>query len=325
MSNKKSVLVTGAAGFIGSHLVDSLLKFGYFVIGVDNFFRGSINNLNSALKNKNFKLLELDLTKYDATHILKNLYIENNISTIFHLAAINGTEYFYDASLTVLDANNEINKNVAFSINDTGVDYIVYSSTSEVYGEPYMVPTSETHPILLNSESDRDSYASSKALGEFYVRFNARKKNIKYLNLRIFNQYGPRMVSTKYGQVVAEFISRALQKKEFTIIGDGSNTRSFCYVEDCAHLILILFQLEVSGVLNIGGGEEITINDLAKLIHKKIGKEFNPIYLPERIGDHKRRAPNINKLRSIIGNDFEFVSLDNGLDKTISYYKNLKE
>jgi nucleoside-diphosphate-sugar epimerase len=316
----KTVLVTGSAGFIGSFLTDELLSRGYRVVGVDNLFRGRLENLETARRSPSFEFVKLDLATADAPPALHKLLKTNNAVAVFHLAAINGTQYFYDASGMVLDVNVRATQTVVQAVEGSAVDTLFYTSSSEVYGEPMQVPTPETHPILLNSQADRDSYAASKALGDFYIRFAAQKLGIRHLNLRIFNQYGPRMVGTKYGQVIGEFISRALTSEPFTIIGDGSHTRSFCFVRDAARLIVDLYERGARGQMNLGRDEEITILELARRVHAQLGKPCSPVFLPERPHDHRRRCPDLTLLRRALPNA-TFTSLDDGLAATIAHFR----
>lgn len=316
MSN---ILVTGAAGFIGSFLTEALIKEGHHVTGMDNFFRGKRENLDSVINHPNFELLEIDLSEHFSVQAIHLILINKKIDAIYHLAAINGTQYFYDHSARVLDQNTMITKNVMLAMEKTGVKKIIYTSSSEVYGEPMVVPSPETHPILLNPNADRDSYASSKAMGEFYVRLYANEQKRDWLILRVFNMYGPRMINTKYGQVIPEFIHRMRTEKEFTLIGDGHHTRSFCFIHDAIRLLLTLDKQNVTGFMNLGNPEEISILALAEKIHALDNKPFNPTFLPERPHDHHRRCPDISHLLSHIPTP-NFTSLDNGLKRVMDSY-----
>lgn len=315
----KHVLVTGAAGFLGSFLTEELLRRGYAVTGIDNMFRGREENLIVARQNPNFRFELLDLTAADAVGRVRNMLLEHDTEAVFHLAAINGTEYFYDASWMVLDVNVSTTQTMMEALEDTKVGYVCYTSSSEVYGDPMIIPTPETHPILLNAEADRDSYASSKAMGDFYVRIGAQKLGIDALAVRVFNQYGPRMVGTKYGQVIGEFVKRGLTETEFTMIGDGSHTRSFCLVTDGARTLVDLFERRVTGFINLGNDNEISILELAKRIHEKLGREFRPVFLQERPHDHRRRCPDLTRLRQYLP-DLNLTDLDAGLDITIEHF-----
>ena len=306
------ILVTGAAGFIGSFLTEALVAEGHHVIGVDNFFRGKKENLKSLENNSAFELIEIDLSKLECVSRINEILNSKKIDTVYHLAAINGTQYFYDHSVFVLDQNSMITKNVMEAIHNSFVKKIIYTSSSEIYGEPMIVPTPETHPVLLNATADRDSYAASKAMGDFYVRLYAEKNKIDWLILRVFNMYGPRMINTKYGQVIPEFIARMNSEEPFTLIGDGHHTRSFCFILDAVRLILHLEMQNATGFINLGNPEEISILNLAKKIHEIAGKKFKPVFLPERAHDHHRRCPDISTLLFYVGNP-NFTSLDIGL------------
>ena len=316
----KNVMVPGAAGFLGSFLTEELLRRGYSVTGVDNLFRGREENLLIARQNPHFRFERLDLTDADAAERMRAILLEDGAEAVFHLAAINGTEYFYDASWMVLDVNVSTTQAMMSAVEGTGVVYLCYTSSSEVYGEPMVVPTPETHPVLLNAEADRDSYASSKAMGDFYVRIGARKLEIDALAVRVFNQYGPRMVGTKYGQVIGEFVRRGLTEPEFTLIGDGSHTRSFCLVTDGARMLADLFEKRVTGFINLGNDDEISILELARRIHEKLGREFRPVFLDERPHDHRRRCPDLTRLRQCLPG-LELTGLDEGLDITIRHFR----
>ncbi|OGT45046.1 MAG: hypothetical protein A3E82_09510 [Gammaproteobacteria bacterium RIFCSPHIGHO2_12_FULL_38_11] len=314
-----TILVTGCAGFIGSFLTESLIKEGHHVTGMDNFFRGKRENLDSLKNNPNFELIEIDLADTTSIQTIFLTLVNKKIEVIYHLAAINGTQHFYDHSARVLDQNTMITKNVMIAMENTGVKKILYTSSSEVYGEPMIVPTHESHRILLNAHADRDSYAASKAMGEFYVRLYANSQKRNWLILRVFNMYGPRMVNTKYGQVIPEFIHRMRTEKEFTLIGDGHHTRSFCLVHDAIRLLLMLDKQNVTGFLNLGNPEEISILALAEKIHTLDNRSFNPIFLPERPHDHHRRCPDISHLLSHVPNP-NFTSLDEGLKQVMESY-----
>ena len=309
-------IVTGVAGFLGSFLSEELLNNDYEVVGVDNFFRGRQEYLP---EHNNFKFKKIDLAKNPEkiTELIQN----ENPDIVFHYAAINGTKYFYDIPYQVINDNVRITQNVLNACKHSTVEKIVYASSSETYGEPMQVPTPETHPILLNIHTNRDSYASSKAICDFYTKLFAREFKIKYLILRIFNTYGPRMDTSEYGQVIPEFINKMFNQKQFTIIGDGKHTRSFCYVDDHTRLVRQLAEKTSNEVVNIGNDSETTIDDLAKKIHEIENKEFKPKYLPAREYDHKKRCPDISKLKKLI-NDHPKISLEEGLAKTINEYKN---
>ena len=300
----KKVLVTGAAGFLGSHLCDELLDKGYYVIGIDNFFRGKKENLPN---HENFRFYDRDLTEDDIHDIVDGEEPE----IVFHYAAINGTQYFYDIPSKVFDDNIEMTKNVLDTIKGSKVKKLIYTSSSEIYGDNPNIPTKEEGLITLNIFSDRDSYASSKAIGEFYVKYYCSEHNIDYLILRPFNTYGNRMDTTKYGQVIPEFF-RKLEEDEFTIIGGGKQTRSFCHVNDHKKLSVMLSEKVSNEIINIGNDEQITILELSKKIHSLKKVDFKPKFLPERDYDTKRRQPDISKIKENFP-DYKFISIDEGL------------
>lgn len=308
-------IVTGAAGFLGSFLSEELLSKGYEVIGIDNFFRGKKEYLP---RHKNFNFYKMDLSKeYDKfSEVVK----KEKPELLFHYAAINGTKYFYDIPCRVIDENVCMTQNVLRGCKNSSVKKIIYASSSEVYGEPLEIPTPETHPILLNIHAERDSYASSKAISEFYVKLFAKEHSLDFLILRIFNTYGPHMDTSEYGQVVPEFIHKMFNEDQFTIIGNGKHTRSFCYVSDHTRLVRKLAEKVSNEVVNVGNNEEIKIVDLAEMMHKLENKKFNPQYLPQREYDHKRRQPDISKLKKLI-NDYPKINLEEGLNKTIKAFK----
>jgi len=307
-------LITGAAGFLGSFLSEELLDNGYQVAGIDNFFRGKKEYLP---KHENFTFYDLDLVQ--ECDKFSDIVKKEKPDLIFHYAAINGTEYFYDIPYQVINDNVRMTQNVLDACKKSSVKKIIYASSSETYGEPLEIPTPETHPILLNIHTDRDSYASSKAICDFYVKLFAKEHKLNYLILRIFNTYGPHMDTSKYGQVIPEFISKMYDDKEFTIIGNGKHIRSFCYVSDHTRLVRKLSEKVSNEIVNVGNDQETEIADLAEIIHKLAKKEFKPKYLPGRECDHKRRQPNISKLKKLV-NDYPKINLEKGLEKTLQAF-----
>lgn len=310
-------LVTGAAGFIGSFLVERLLREGYEVAGVDDLSRGSLRNLEQiqASEQSRFHFYRADA----AGQLPKDAM--DGASVIFHYAAINGTQHFYDRPLDVLRVNFEALANVTdAALRSSTVERVVFSSSSEVYGEPSVVPTDEDEPCVVPDTSNpRNSYALSKMAGENYLLSAARKHGLGYLIFRIFNTYGPRMDSSGYGQVIPEFIRKALLDREFTVIGDGSQTRSFCFIEDHIELTWRAYRSARDGVLNLGNAQETSVGELARRILRLAGRSTDYRCLPAREGDIRRRVPDTRRIEAATGFRTK-VPLAVGLERTFSWY-----
>ncbi|UCD07050.1 MAG: NAD-dependent epimerase/dehydratase family protein, partial [Candidatus Aenigmatarchaeota archaeon] len=262
----------------------------------------------------NFTFYECDLVE-QKQKLLKIMKKEKP-SIVYHYAAINGTKFFYDIPYKLISNNIDITKNVLEGCKLIPLKKIIYASSSEIYGTPKTIPTSEKELISLNLFADRDSYATSKAVGEFYVRLFAEKHNKDYLIFRIFNTYGPRMDTSATGQVIPEFVRKITKDDVFTIIGNGKFTRSFCYVDDHVRLVIKLAETQSNDIFNVGDDDEITINKLAETMHKILNRKFKPKYLPARPYDHPRRCPDISKMINVI-NDKPKISLEEGLERTI--------
>lgn len=303
------ILVTGAAGFLGSHLCDSLLKSGHSVVGIDNFFRGKKENLP---EHKNFRFYEMDLRDLSSTKIIMDI---ESPDVVVHYAAINGTKYFYDIPYKVCNDNILLTQNILNSCSKS-VKKVIYASSSEIYGPEPKVPTKESEHIVLDSMADRDSYASSKAIGEYLVRLWSKENNKSYLIVRPFNTYGPRMATNGYGQVIPEFIERIESGESFYLYGDGKQTRSFCYVSDHANIMVKLIENVENQILNIGFDEEITIFELSKTLHEIMGIEFNVSYKEAWKNDTKWRKPDLMELKKYIG-EYDFIKLRDGIEKMI--------
>ena len=329
MSLNKYILITGGAGFIGSHVASKFFKKGYSILIVDNLFRGSLKNIESILNDKRNKFFQLDLLYNSSINELIKIYDKYNPEIIIHYAAINGTQYFYDEPAKVANVNSIGSYNLLQSLNyfkgKNQKPLICFASTSEVYGEPFNVPTSESDITHVRLDMDRDSYACAKLMSEFYFKLSCRELGIDYHIFRIFNVYGPKMIGTKYGQVVPEFISRIINGEyPLKMFGKGNHSRSFCYIDDHVDLTYKLVQSGiVNEVINLGNPYEISILDLAKEIFNCFEIEPKFDFLNEREGDHLRRSPDIKKLTDICGN-FNFTSLNKGLNKTIKFYRDLK-
>ena len=308
--------ITGVAGFLGSHLADGALARGWTVLGVDNFFRGKREHLPA---HDQFTFMELDLCD-------ENTHLSSHLSSfapdlILHYGAINGTEYFYEQPWGVFETNVRATSNLlkALSISGHTPQRVAYASSSEVYGEiPDIIPTAEDGITRLDIHSTRDSYASSKAIGDFYVKLFCEDHSIPWTILRIFNAYGTRMDASKYGQVIPEFIRKALDDTPFAIIGDGSQTRSFCHVDDHVRMVLdAVTHPDGIGVVNIGNDEEITIEQLAHVVLEAVNRPFEVENLPLRANDPPRRAPDCSRIKSISGPCR--VSLEEGIARCVEH------
>jgi len=308
------VLVTGGAGFVGSHLVAKLVDDDHDITVFDNVSRGARDRLGDVSNEVTF--VEGDIRSKEE---LANAADDPDV--IFHLAAVNGTKNFYERPLGVLDVNVTGTQNVVDLARDQDVDRLVFTSSSEVYGFPNEFPTPESHPLqIMDSENRRYSYAGSKILGEQYVVHGADGGAFEYTIVRPHNLYGPDM---GYDHVIPEFIERLLNGEEFTVYGDGTQTRSFCYISDAIDAITTMatHPAAANEIYNVGTEHEITINELAEHLFDVAGvhPDVEHIESKELSGSPERRQPDVSKAKADIDYD-PSVSLEEGLSETFDMY-----
>ncbi len=307
---RKRILVTGGAGFIGSHLSERLLAEGNEVVCVDNFFTGSKENIKHLLQNPYFEVLRLD--------ICFPLYID--VDEIYNIACpASPIHYQFDPVQTT-------KVNVSGSINMLGLAKrlkikIFQASTSEVYGDPIAHPQRESYWGNVNPIGPRACYDEGKRCAETLFFDYYRQHGIQIKVLRIFNTYGPRMLPND-GRVVSNFIVQALNGEDITIYGDGSHTRSFCYVDDTVEAMIRMMRSPdgFTGPVNAGNPEEVSILELARKIVEISGSKSKVVFssLPE--DDPRRRRPDITLAREALGWN-PAVGIDKGLEKTIDYFR----
>jgi UDP-glucuronate decarboxylase len=305
------VLVTGGAGFIGSHLCERLIQDGHEVICLDNFFTGRKQNILHLLDDKAFELVRHDVTE--------PILLE--VDQIYNLACpASPIHYQYNPIKTV-------KTNVMGTINMLGLAKrvkarILQASTSEVYGDPLVHPQTEDYHGNVNCIGLRSCYDEGKRVAETLMMDYHRQGGVDTRIVRIFNTYGERMLEND-GRVVSNFIVQALRGQELTIYGDGSQTRSFCYVSDLVDGIVRLMNAQGEDIhlpTNIGNPGEFTMNELADQVSKTTGKAVNIKYMPLPEDDPKQRQPNIDRARRLL--EWEpTVPLADGLRKTVTYFE----
>lgn len=312
MRQRKKILVTGGAGFLGSHLCERLISAEHEVLCVDNFYTGSKDNVRRLLNCPRFELVRHDVTF--------PLYVE--IDEIYNLACpASPIHYQYDPVQTTKTS-------VHGSINMLGLAKrvrakILQASTSEVYGDPEMHPQDETYWGRVNPIGPRSCYDEGKRCAETLFFDYRRQHNLTIKVARIFNTYGPRMRPND-GRVVSNFIVQALTNHPITIYGDGRQTRSFCYVDDLIDGLVRLMDTddEVTGPINLGNPVEFTMLDLAKTVIELTGSKSSVEFKPIPVDDPKQRQPNISRARDTLGWS-PSVPLRDGLSKTIEYFDDL--
>lgn len=304
------ILVTGGAGFIGSHLCERLLSEGNEVICLDNFFTGRKSNVAHLFDNRNFELVRHDVTE--------PILLE--VDQIYNLACpASPIHYQYNPVKTVKTS-------VMGAINMLGMAKrvkarILQASTSEVYGDPLIHPQTEDYFGNVNPIGLRSCYDEGKRVAETLMMDYHRQNEVDTRIVRIFNTYGPRMLEND-GRVVSNFVVQALRGEELTIYGDGSQTRSFCYVDDLVEGIIRLMNTEGDDLhlpVNIGNPGEFTMNELADEVGKATGKEIKIKNLPLPQDDPKQRQPNIDRAQKILGWEPR-IPLAEGLKKTVDYF-----
>ena len=304
-------LITGGAGFIGSHLCDLLLAKDHEVICVDNLVTGNKNNI-AHIENDNFSFIEHNITK--------PLFLEENIDYIFHFASPASPIDYLKLPIQTLKVGALGTHNMLGLAMEKNARFLL-ASTSEVYGDPLVNPQSEEYWGNVNPMGPRGVYDEAKRFAEAITMAYHRYHGTQTRIVRIFNTYGPRM-RLNDGRVVPNFIGQVLNGEDITVYGDGSQTRSFCYVSDEIEGIYRLMMSDYSDPMNIGNPEEHTILEFAKFIIKLTGTDSKIIFkeLPE--DDPKQRRPDITKARKIL--DWEpKVSLGQGLGNTIQYFKGI--
>jgi len=309
MSDKTIILVTGGAGFVGSSLVEGLIKdANNFVVVVDNLKTGDKNKLPNAPTN-NLKFIQCDVNKLDE---IRSVFHTFSFDYVFHYAALVGVQRTLENPIEVLKDINGIENILKLSKN-TGVKKVIYSSSSEVYGEPVEYPQNEeTTPL-----NSRLPYAIVKNVGEAFLKSYKQEYDLDYVIYRFFNTFGPKQ-SKDF--VISKFINAALNNNDITIYGDGSQTRTFCYVQNNVEAtIKAAFSDEnVNQTINIGNDIETSILELAKLIIRLTGSSSKIVHLPPlEEGDMTRRKPDITKMKQLLGNN-KIYTLEEGLKKVLS-------
>lgn len=306
----KRILVTGGAGFLGSHLCDRLLQEGHSVIAVDNFFTGPRKNLFHLLNCPNFEIIRHDITL--------PLYVE--VDEIYNLACPASPIHYQ------LDAIQTIKTTVCGAINMLGLAKrvgakIFQASTSEVYGDPIVHPQTEGYWGNVNPIGLRSCYDEGKRCAETLFFDYHRKHNLRIKVARIFNTYGPRMHPDD-GRVVSNFIVQALYGRNITVYGDGSQTRSFCYVDDLIDGFVMLMNSDdvITGPMNLGNPVEFTIMELAELVVEMTNSRSSIVLKPLPSDDPKQRQPDISMAKWDLGWNPQ-IKLKEGLKKTIQYFE----
>ncbi len=331
------ILITGGAGFLGSHLSDFLLKDGHHIIGLDNFSTGNPENINHLLGNPNYSFLEYNVCDF--------LHVKGPLDAILHFASPASPQDYLEIPIATMKVGSH-GTHKALGLAKAKQARFLLASTSEVYGDPLVNPQPETYWGNVNPISPRGVYDEAKRFAEAMTMAYHRVHGLDTRIVRIFNTYGPRMRPGD-GRVVSNFIVQALQNKPLTVYGDGSQTRSFCYADDLVRGIIKLlmapahdqrtdkqFQRDVQfgrvptndesvhNPVNIGNPRELTVLEIAKMVLETTQSTSQIEFLPLPIDDPKVRRPNIEKAKALLNWEAE-ISLQEGLKKTIAYFQSI--
>ncbi len=309
-NHKKTVVVTGGSGFLGSHLTDLLLSKGYKVIGIDNLITGNLANIAHLAGNPDYKFIRQDVTQY--------IYLAEDVDLIFHFASPASPIDYLEHPIPTLKVGALGTHNV-LGLAKAKKATILLASTSECYGDPLVHPQKEDYWGNVNPIGPRGVYDEAKRFAEAMTMAYHRYHGVDTKIVRIFNTYGPRM-RLRDGRVVPAFIGQALTGTPLSIFGDGSQTRSFCYVSDLIEGIYRLSQSDFHEPVNIGNPGEMTIKQFAEKIIAYTGTASQITYHPLPIDDPKVRQPDITRAKTILGWEPQ-VSFEDGIKKTIEFFQ----
>ena len=309
---KKRILITGAAGFLGSHLCDRFVKEGYNVIGMDNLITGNLQNIEHLFSLPDFEFYHHDVTKF--------VHVSGQLDYILHFASPASPIDYLKIPIQTLKVGAHGTHNLLGLAKDKGARILV-ASTSEVYGDPVVHPQREDYWGNVNPVGPRGVYDEAKRYQEAITMAYHTYHGVETRIIRIFNTYGPRM-RLNDGRVLPAFIGQALRGEDLTVFGDGSQTRSFCYVDDLVEGIYRLLHSDYAGPVNIGNPSEITIKEFAEEILKLTGANQKIIYKPLPTDDPKQRQPDITLAKKLLGWEPK-VDRKEGLQITYEYFKSL--
>lgn len=308
----KRVLITGAAGFLGSHLCERFLKEGMYVIGMDNLITGDMRNIEHLMPNPNFEFYHHDVTKY--------VHVPGELDYIMHFASPASPIDYLKIPIQTLKVGAMGTHNLLGLARAKKSRFII-ASTSEVYGDPLVHPQTEDYWGHVNPIGPRGCYDEAKRYQEAITMAYHRYHGLETRIVRIFNTYGPRM-RLNDGRVLPAFMGQALRGEDITVFGDGTQTRAFCYVDDLVEGIYRLLMSDYSLPVNIGNPKEITIGQFAEEIIKLTGTDQKVVYKPLPQDDPKQRQPDISKAKEILGWEPK-VSREEGLRITYDYFRSL--
>jgi dTDP-glucose 4,6-dehydratase len=306
-------VVTGAAGFIGSHLCEELLARGHSVVGIDNLVTGDMSNI-AHLRDQDFQFIRHDVTQY--------IDVNGPVDAVLHWASPASPIDYLELPIQTLKVGS-LGTHNALGLATAKKARFVQASTSEVYGDPLEHPQRETYWGNVNPIGPRGVYDEAKRFAEAITLAYHRTHGVDTKIVRIFNTYGPRM-RLRDGRAVPAFMSQALRDEDVTVFGDGTQTRSFCYVSDLVDGILRLLASDAHEPVNIGNPHEVTIEQIARTIISLVGSKSRIVYRPLPQDDPKQRKPDITRAQTILGWQPK-IDLEEGLAKTVGYFKSKLE